>query len=85
MIHFKVEDMIIDGIDYAKKTQATVSLFDHLGHPAGTELGRAVHRVAKREKEPVSIREVKTKTYTGKVMLYRKEFLTEYFKNFKNV
>ena len=81
MLNFKIEDMVIDEAHHIKKTQATVSLFDHLGYPAGTELGRAVHRVAKREKEPVSIREVKTKTYTGKVMLYRKEFLTEYFKN----
>ena len=81
MVHYKVEDMIIDGIDYAKKAQATVSLFDHLGYPAGTQLGADVYRAAKKAKEPVGSRQVKTKTYTGRVMLYRKEFLTEYFKN----
>jgi hypothetical protein len=81
MLNYKVEDMILDGIDYAKKAQATVSLFDHLGYPAGTQLGADVYRAAKRKKEPVGSREVKTKTYTGKVMLYRKEFLIEYFNN----
>ena len=81
MLNFKIEDIMIDGIDYTKKTEATVSLFDHLGYPAGTELGRAVHRVAKIKKEPIASRKVKTKTYDGRVMLYRKEFLIEYFKN----
>jgi len=81
MLNFKTEDIVIDGTDYTNKKQATVSLFDHLGYPAGTQLGADVYRAAKIKKEPVNIREIKTKTYTGKVMLYRKEFLIEYFEN----
>jgi hypothetical protein len=57
-----------------------VSLFDFLGHAAGASLGAAVYGVANRTKEKVETREIKTKTYTGKVMLYRKSFLDEYFK-----
>lgn len=62
-------------------SEATVSLFDHLGYPAGKEIGREVYDASVKEKEPVNIREVKTKRYTGKVMLYRKEFLKKYFKD----
>ena len=61
--------------------EATVSLFDHLGYAAGKEIGREVYDASVKEKEPVNIREVKTKRYTGKVMLYRKEFLKKYFKD----
>ena len=61
--------------------EATVSLFDHLGYPAGKEIGKEVYDASVKEKEPVNIREVKTKRYTGKVMLYRKEFLKKYFKD----
>jgi hypothetical protein len=57
-----------------------VSLFDFLGHAAGASLGAAVYHTARRIKEKVDTREVVTKTYKGKVMLYRKAFLTEYFK-----
>jgi hypothetical protein len=58
-----------------------VSLFDYLGHAAGASLGAAVYQVARRTREKVDTREVVTKTYKGKVMLYRKAFLTEYFKS----
>tara|TARA_R110002050_G_scaffold35588_4_gene89242 strand:- start:96 stop:362 length:267 start_codon:yes stop_codon:yes gene_type:complete len=58
---------------------ATYSLFDYLGQKAGPELGKDVYKTALREKEPVGIREISNKSYTGKVMLYRKEFLKEYF------
>ena len=62
-----------------------VSLFDFLGHAAGAALGAAVYGVANRTKEKVETREVRTKTYTGKVMLYRKAFLDEYFKTKKQL
>jgi hypothetical protein len=58
-----------------------VSLFEYLGHAAGASLGAAVYQVARRTREKVDTREVVTKTYKGKVMLYRKAFLTEYFKS----
>ena len=56
---------------------ATFSLYDYLGQKAGPELGKDVYKTALREKEPVSIREISNKSYTGKVMLYRKEFLKD--------
>ena len=58
---------------------ATFSLYDYLGQAAGPELGKDVYKVALLEKEPVTVREISNKAYTGKVMLYRKEFLKEYF------
>ena len=56
-----------------------VSLFDFLGHAAGASLGAAVYGVARRTREKVETRIVETKTYKGKVMLYRKAFLNDYF------
>lgn len=56
------------------------SLFDYLKKPAGAELGTAVYQAARRARSPIGIREVSTKRYTGKVVLYTKEFLDEYFK-----
>lgn len=56
------------------------SLFDYLKRPAGAELGTAVYQAARRARSPIGIREVSTKRYTGKVILYTKEFLDEYFK-----
>ena len=58
-----------------------VSLFDFLGHAAGAALGAAVYQVARRTREKVETRIVETKTYKGKVMLYRKAFLNDYFKS----
>ena len=58
-----------------------VSLFDFLGHAAGASLGAAVYQVARRTREKVETRIVETKTYKGKVMLYRKAFLNDYFKS----
>tara|TARA_B110000977_G_C10838171_1_gene400864 strand:+ start:297 stop:557 length:261 start_codon:yes stop_codon:yes gene_type:complete len=59
---------------------AEVSLYDYLGHAAGTELGKDVYKKAMEVNEPVSTRDVETPNYRGKVMLYRKQFLKEYFK-----
>ena len=57
-----------------------VSLFDFLGHAAGAALGAAVYGTARRSSEKVETRIIETKTYKGKVMLYRKAFLDVYFK-----
>jgi len=56
-----------------------VSLFEYLGKPAGSSLGDKVYKAAKKSKTTVTTREVHTKTYSGKVMLYPKEFLDEFF------
>jgi|TARA_R110000851_G_scaffold163823_1_gene307849 hypothetical protein len=58
---------------------ATVSLFEYLGQPAGPELGKDVYKEALNTNEPVATRDVTTKNYTGKVMLYRQEYLKGYF------
>lgn len=64
-----------------KQQPEMVSLFDFLGHAAGASLGAAVYAVANRTNEKVETRIVETKTYKGKVMLYRKVFLNDYFKS----
>ena len=56
-----------------------LSLFDYLGHPAGSNLGKQVAAVANKLKVPINIREVETKTYKGKILLYPKSFLDVYF------
>ena len=58
-----------------------ISLYDYLGYAAGSELGAKVYQAATKAKQQVQTREVHTKTYTGKVMLYKKQFLKEYFES----
>ena len=64
--------------------QELVSLFDYLGHAAGADLGKQVYDTAYKLKEKVDSRIVDTKTYKGKIMLYRRGFLDEYFKKQKD-
>lgn len=71
---FKIETVMTE--DPAEKL---VSLFEYLGRAAGTELGKQVATAATRAHETMDIRIVNTKTYKGKVMLYREVFLDEYF------
>lgn len=56
-----------------------MSLYDFLGHAAGTELGKEVAAEAKKQGQKFIMKEVKNKTYTGKVMMYDIDFLTKYF------
>ena len=63
----------------AIELEPTMSLFDYLGHAAGIKLGEEVYQAAKKAKEPVNTRYVETKYYKGEVMLYRAQFLKEYF------
>jgi len=58
-----------------------ISLFEYLKKPAGVELGTAVYQAARRARSPIGIRQVSTKRYTGKVVLYTQEFLDDYFKS----
>ncbi len=73
--------MELEELKYGGKSplDATTSLYDYLGQAAGPALGKDVYKVALISKEPVATREVNTTYYKGKVMLYRYEFLKEYF------
>ena len=57
-----------------------LSLYDYLGHAAGPELGAQVADYASLKKAKFETREVANPRYTGKVMLYEKSFLDEFFK-----
>lgn len=57
-----------------------MSLYDFLGYAAGKELGGLVCKTAIKLKEPIQEREITNTRYKGKVHLYRKEFLEEYFR-----
>lgn len=56
-----------------------MSLFEYLGYAAGTELGKEVYDTAIKLRETVKTQTVSNPKYQGKVMLYRREFLDEYF------
>ena len=56
-----------------------MSLYDFLGHAAGTEVGKEVAVEAKKQGQKIITKEVKNKAYTGKVMMYNIDFLTKYF------
>lgn len=56
-----------------------VSLYDYLGRAAGAELGKEVADAAVKAKETIGRRVVNNVRYKGEVMLYRREFLNEYF------
>ena len=55
------------------------SLYEYLGHAAGSALGDAVNKVAIKQKQKFVQQYVKMKTYEGSVFCYTKEFLDEYF------
>ena len=59
--------------------QYMISLYDYLGKAAGLKLGKEVNEAAKSKKIPVAVKEVSNIKYTGKVMMYPKYFLDEYF------
>ena len=56
-----------------------MSLYDYLGRPAGSELGQQVAAAAAQNRVKFETREVSTNTYTGKIMLYPKNFLDNFF------
>ena len=58
-----------------------LSLYDYLGHSAGIELGDEVNKVAQLRDIPARTRQINNPKYEGKVMLYPKWFLDEYFGN----
>lgn len=56
-----------------------MSLYDYLGYAAGGELGKQVATAATKAKEKIGRRVVSNTRYKGEVLLYRREFLNEYF------
>ena len=57
-----------------------ISLYDYLGYAAGSELGKQVATAATKAKEEIGKRYIANTRYKGEVLLYRREFLQEYFK-----
>ena len=57
-----------------------ISLYDYLGKAAGNELGKQVAAYAAVRKAKFDTRKVTNPRYIGKVMLYEKTFLDEFFK-----
>ena len=58
-----------------------MSLYEYLGRAAGSELGKQVAATAVALRETIKEHEVSNSKYTGKIKLYRREFLDEYFGN----
>ena len=58
-----------------------ISLYDYLGRAAGLELGGEVYSCATEKGEMVGERFVNTPYYTGKVAIYERSFLEDYFRN----
>ena len=65
------------------KNNEMLSLYDYLGHAAGSELGRQVAYQAAKEKVSHDTRYVKNPAYEGEVYLYPKSFLEKYFNKSK--
>lgn len=62
-----------------KNSEQFVSLFEYLGRPAGSALGKQVAEAATANKIPMQTRQITTKTYSGQVMLYPENWLIGYF------
>ncbi len=60
-----------------------MSLYDYLGKAAGPELGKEVAETAVKLKETIEKRYVTNTRYKGEILMYRREFLDEYFGNKK--
>jgi len=61
-----------------------ISLYDYLGYAAGAELGKQVATAATRAKEQIGKRTISNIRYKGEVLLYRRQFLKEYFNKQQN-
>ena len=57
-----------------------LSLYEYLGKPAGGSLGKEVWEAASKQGIKAQSREVSNPKYTGKVLLYPKDFLEMYFR-----
>lgn len=57
-----------------------LSLYEFLGKPAGGLVGKEVWDAASKHGIKAQSREISTPKYTGKVLLYPKDFLEFYFR-----
>ena len=57
-----------------------LSLYEYLGKPAGTDLGKLVAKRAYELKIPMSSHHISNIKYTGNIIKYPKQFLDTYFK-----
>ncbi len=57
-----------------------ISLYDYLGKAAGSELGKKVNAYAYIRQTETGLRYVENPVYKGKIMLYTREFLDEFFR-----
>lgn len=57
-----------------------LSLYDYLGHAAGSDLGKEVAAAATQAGIRLETREVDNPKYTGTILLYPKDFLEAYFR-----
>ena len=62
-----------------EKETKFLSLYDYLGHAAGSKLGAEVASAAKTTLQPIQTRDVENPKFKGKVLLYTLEFLDGYF------
>ena len=56
-----------------------LSLYDYLGKAAGPELGKEVFVAAVAKKVNTVTKQVSNPVYKGKIVMYPKSFLNEYF------
>ena len=74
----KVREIINDK-NKKEKNMNMISLYDYLGHAAGSDLGKQVAIAASRAGIKSEIREVKHVGYSGPIMLYPRTFLDNFF------
>ena len=55
------------------------SLFDYLGHAAGSDLGKQVAAAASAEKVRISAKYVQNSKYKGEILMYPIDWLDYYF------
>lgn len=56
-----------------------LSLYDYLGKPAGSELGKQVADAAMAEKIKINAKYVSNPKYSGDILMYPKDWLDKYF------
>ncbi len=58
-----------------------LSLYEYLGKPAGSKLGKEVYAAAKAKGIKATAHEVENPNYSGLILKYPKSFLDRYFGN----
>ena len=76
----KREKIEITTIIKKDNSMTMMSLYDYLGHAAGSETGQKVATAARAAGVKGEIREVSNPVYKGPVMLWPRAFLDLYFK-----